>query len=179
MLSLLATLAGSIISTSLATHPFRLRLEDVCGMKPNIFRTYDYYTDVQQHTAEPTRYGCSPTGHVLVVHPICDHDGMSDYNVMTTPLLQYVDSKGTKDLCLIDGMRLFSTSQPCFRCFVTGRPSSDALALRIQDTCIWLLVSSCFDLLECNECSSMINRREFSDIQQGFLRLLLKRNLQP
>lgn len=168
MFVLAVALFGSV-SSSLANHPFRLRLEDVVGMNPTLFRTYDHLTDVQTHTSEPVRYACSASGHVLVAHPICDEGDSA------VPLLAYVQSKGVDDLCLVDGIRLFSTARPCFRCFVTGRESSEALALRVQDTCIWLLVSSCFDLVECNECTSIINRREFTDIQQGFIRLLLKR----
>ena len=167
----LVVAAVNSFSSSLASYPFRLRLEDVVGIHPTIFRTYDHYTDIQVHTTAPVRYACSETGHVLVAHPIGD-----DEDDGALPLTKYVESKGVDDLCLVDGVRLFSTARPCFRCFVTGRASSEALALRVQDTCIWLLVSSCFDLVECNECTSIISRCEFTDIQQGFIRLLLRRD---
>ena len=171
MFAIAAFFLASVLSSSLAKHPFRLRLEDVDGMNPTIFRTYDHCTDVQTHTTEPVRYACTASGHVLVAHPIGDDDEDD-----AVPLLDYVQSKGVDDLCLVDGIRLFSTARPSFRCFVTGRNSADALALRVQDTCIWLLVSTCFDLVECNECTSIINRREFIEIQKGFIRLLLKQN---
>ena len=149
--------------------PFRLRLEDVDGMNPSIYRTVDYYTDISKYTKKPIRCAVSVTGHVLVAHPVCDDDFDIDER---SPLDKYVSAKGVDELCLVDGVRLFSSSVPTFRCFVTGELSSEGIGLRIQDTCTWLLASTCFDLVECNELACRINRREFSDIQRGFVKLL-------
>lgn len=155
--------------SKLHTQPFRLALEDTKGMNPHIFRSYDNLVEVQQFRHPNTHYTSTQSGHILVLHPLTNcNEGIR------TPLSVFSKNKNDGEFCLVDAFHLFESQVPCFTCFVTGRVSSQALAMRIEDTCIWLLVSTCFDLVTCNECVTRINRREFKEIQCGFLKLLLQ-----
>ena len=165
---MLIIFATFCFSHRLALPPFRIRLEDKRGMQPSIYRTYDSYTEVQQYTQFPVKYSSTMSGHVLVAYPMNEDKTFYD----ETPLLKYAKWKDD-DICLTDGMRLFNASVPCFTCFVTGEICSEGYAPRIEDSYIWILTSSCYGLVECNECSCKLSRREFAEIQKGFLKLLL------
>jgi hypothetical protein len=158
----------SILYCSLVPHlahpPFRLRLENVHGMNPSIDRTFDWWKDVDTFISSPTRRSCTVSGHILVAQPMT-------HNIHHNSSGLHFGSLGT--VCFTDTIYLFQSSVPCFTCFLTKKVSSNGYAVRIQDTCIWLLISDVFGLVECNECSCKLNRNEFKEIQSGFLRLLL------
>ena len=148
------------LAPHLALPPFRLRLEDTHGMKPSIHRTMNWY----KHADTFSTCKCITTsGHILVAQPI-----LNTFEAPTT--LHF----GTfNDVCFVDTIYLFEAMVPCFTCFITKKKASRAFATRIQDTCIWILISDVMGLVECNECTCAINRQEFDEIQKDFLYLLL------
>ena len=163
---MLSFVVMSMAFSKLAHPPFRLRLEDTKGMKPSIYRSYDGWIDAQQNANVETKYTSTATGHILMAHPL-------SHSSIQTPIQSFVENKQDSKLCFVDAIYLFNSKMPVFTCFLTGNPSSDGLALRIDDTCTWILVSTCYDLISCNEYSCRINISEFKEIQKGFLRLLL------
>jgi len=166
------------LAPRLANMPFRLILEDTKGMTPDIYRTYDSWIMVQEsaYNIKSQKQDCTLSGHVLVAQPI---DTMTELRAKAKPLSLLEEDINISEMlaiqqpiCFTDVMEMFESSVPCFKCALSGSPSSHAYAVRIEDTCIWLLVSNYMNLLKCNSCATRINRLEFNQIQTGFLKIL-------
>jgi hypothetical protein len=147
----------------LAPPPYRLRLEDTRGIKPSVFRTIDWWKDTDTFISNSIKRSSTVSGHILLAKPITN-------NINESNSVQTFGSLGS--VCFVDAVYLFQGAVPCFKCFITEKKSTNGYAIRIQDTCIWLLVSDVYNLIKCNECCCKLNR-EFNEIQTGFLRLLL------
>lgn len=140
-------------------------------MYPASYRTVDYVHQARMCTDTHTsRFAVTPSGHVLVAASITSPSGTPPIAAFASKMYEH---RFGNEILFVDTTKLFTSQVPCFTCFVTGGRHNEAYAVRIEDTAIWLLVSNCKDLVWCNELTSRIDRREFKEIQTGFLRLLL------
>lgn len=148
--------------------PFRLQLEDkLFGYEPNVERAISHYTVCKQALgAFGGRCHITPTGHVLAMAPT------SFYQESRFAIDLLKDYLWTDDIVLVDAVQIFTSENETFRCFLSNQQSKRGYAVRIEKTSVWLLVSDCKGLLKCNDCISIINRKEFFEIQSGFMNMV-------
>ena len=144
-----------------ATLPPRLVLENVVRSSQTQ-KSLLYWTSTSRAFKHmDLRSHLTPTGHVLWMMPL---DGLYTY-----PIDRLLQDPVFQDVRFVDGVDMFSSEFHCFRCFITGSRHSSSKAVRIQGTPVWVLVSN---LMESNRYKSSIDRREFYEIQSGFLKMV-------
>ena len=158
-----------------AQPPFILRLHNPTGMYPPIKESLAHWAIAKMALADTgCKSGVTASGHVLLAKPISS-DG--DWTIKDEAPMDVLQRKSAlcheNDYRLVDCTQIFENGDPCFHCFITSVDESTAIAARIDGTAIWILVSNYMGLIECNECKTGIDRREWNEIQKGFIDLIL------
>ena len=108
------------------------------------------------------------SGHNLLMAP------PSACTIGKTPM-QVVEESGVADgmqITISDCVQVFHSDHAKFRCFLTNHQVQTGLAARIDGTFIWVLISDCMGLAQCNQCASNISLSHFKEIQNGYVNLV-------
>lgn len=107
------------------------------------------------------------SGHNLVMAPL------AACRIGKTPM-QVLEESGItdgKEIKIADCVNVFESEHVKFRCFLTNHQVRTGIAARIDGTFIWILISDCMGLVECNQCASSISLSEFEEIQNAYANL--------
>ena len=64
----------------------------------------------------------------------------------------------------VDATRIFESEKTTFQSFITGIEESSGIAIRIENTCLWILICDYARLINCNQFKTSISRNDFKKI---------------
>lgn len=165
---------GMCAFTMRSPPPFILRLyEPPQGMYPSIHEAIVHWA-ISRNALQTTNCQCTITnsGHVLLTTPLSDTVPRTSPMDLLKREAEFRSGFLRDEVLLVDCMEIFESTTPKFRCFLTCMEERNAYAARIEGTSIWVLLSNFMGLVECNPCKTSIDRREWQEIQKGFLKAL-------